>query len=338
MTEQQPNISNYDVTDAAIEALKVEFSGLTATDTQGYKDVTKAIAKVRTYRTSTDKKRLELNAEAQKHIKEINAEAKVIIAKLQAVEDPLKELKQAVDDEKARIKAEAERVERERVEGIELRINEMRNIPFELTRTLGVDSSVIKAEIAKLERVEITEENFAELIPTAIGVREEALNKLDAMGLAAVERENERLRLEEQKREQDSAAATQAAVAEKNRLEQEAKEKALADERATLEAEKLELEEKQQAATKDSEAPTVNTQLEEPKPMVADPVPTNEDGIIQPRQNDRIELITYAYGIMMANREILLEPGGRNPQTGDYYLDEWLSNADKYLHGAENAA
>ena len=102
---------DYSITDAAIQELHANYDGMDAT--KDYEGVKKAIAACRKLRTSVEKKRKELVADAVKWQKAVNTEAKRVTGLIAEVEDPLKDSKQLVDDEKERLRLEEERRKKE---------------------------------------------------------------------------------------------------------------------------------------------------------------------------------------------------------------------------------
>lgn len=103
---------SYHVGDKDIALMREKYSGLAINDSKSYEVVRLAIADCRTTRVALDKRRLELNAEAQKHIKDVNGAAKTMIAAISSIEDPLQALKDAEDARKAKEKADREAAER----------------------------------------------------------------------------------------------------------------------------------------------------------------------------------------------------------------------------------
>ena len=85
------------ISDAAIAEFREKFSGLSADTKEGYEDVRRAIAVCRTTRTGIERKRKELNQDAQAWIKIVNSEAARLTIEVESIEDPLKAMKQAVD-------------------------------------------------------------------------------------------------------------------------------------------------------------------------------------------------------------------------------------------------
>lgn len=118
---------DYSITDAAIGELHQKYDGLDAR--QDYEGVTKAIAACRKLRTSVEKKRKSLVADAVAWQKAVNTEAKRVTGLIAEVEDPLKISKQDVDDAAERARLEEER--RKEEEAQRAREEEMRKLQEE---------------------------------------------------------------------------------------------------------------------------------------------------------------------------------------------------------------
>lgn len=123
-------VIDYNVTNNAIVELQKKYTDLKASDKEGYKTVTKALSEVRTLRTSVEKKRKEYKADSLEYGRKIDAEAERVTNLLLNIENPLKTEKENYDNEQARIKAEQERLERERISDILDRIDRIKNAPF----------------------------------------------------------------------------------------------------------------------------------------------------------------------------------------------------------------
>lgn len=106
----------YHVGDKDIAAMREKYSGLAINDFKSYETVRLAIADCRTTRVAVEKRRLELNADAQKHIKAVNGAAKVITAAIESIENPLQLMKDTEDNRKAKEKADKEAAERAKAE------------------------------------------------------------------------------------------------------------------------------------------------------------------------------------------------------------------------------
>jgi chromosome segregation ATPase len=174
----EKNIIKYNVTDEAILNLSKDYSRLQIEpgNAKHYKLVTEAIGAVRKLRTSVEKKRKELKAEALEYGRKVDGEAKRITGKLLAIEDPLKEKKKTEDDRKAKIKAEKEEAARKRKEAIEKDIASIRDLIVDIS-SLDIESlENLKTEVSAIE---ITTERFAEFGIVAMQTKDSVLGVID---------------------------------------------------------------------------------------------------------------------------------------------------------------
>src|SRR5258708_2423843 len=111
-TTEAGKLVKYSPSDAAIAEIKEKCLPLKADTPQGYELVRVALGEIRTLRTSIEKRRVELKADALAWGRKVDSEAHRITNLLLEIEEPLKAKKQIVDDEK-------ERVAREKVEAAE---------------------------------------------------------------------------------------------------------------------------------------------------------------------------------------------------------------------------
>ncbi|WP_157661659.1 hypothetical protein [Burkholderia ubonensis] len=184
--------------------------------------------------------------------KAVIAEEKRLVALAEPEETRLQDLRDAWDAEVEREKAAKAAAEKARVDGIRKRIAEIQAIPAML---VGKQSATIAAAIEGLEAVEIAEESFGEFADEAKAVHLMTVSKLNDMlsaqvaheaeqaRLAAEREELARLRVEQEERDRQAAAA---------RAEQEAKDRAErerieAEQRAAREAEETRLRAEREA-------------------------------------------------------------------------------------------
>src|SRR3990167_6370808 len=114
MTETMTNLVSYSVTDAAIATAKAVAITLSADTPKGYEEVRLALADLRGYRVSIEKRRVELKADALDYGRRVDAEAKRLTGLIVEIEEPLSQKKHDVDYEKSRLRAEAE-AEKQRI-------------------------------------------------------------------------------------------------------------------------------------------------------------------------------------------------------------------------------
>lgn len=193
-------------------------------------------------RTTIEKVSKAARDDATKFSKAVIAEENRLIAITSAEEKRLFALRDEWDAEQERIRQEKVLAEQRRMERINQAIASITAIPNNLT---NAKADVIAAAIAELEAVAIVEEFYEEFTDKALYVRSEALETMNTLYAAAVERELEAQRLaEEQARiaEENARLAAERAELERQRQELEAEraraaaEAALAAQRAADEA------------------------------------------------------------------------------------------------------
>ncbi len=221
----------YNITDAAINQLRVQYTGLEITDKSSYKAVISAIADVRGRRTSVEKRRKELKAGALDYGRRVDGEAKRITGLLEEIEEPLKE-KKLTEDSK----------ETKRIAFIQSRIEEIRA----MVPTVPTSSDTLSEVLFDLDTMVIGED-FQEFQEQAEAVRFETAGKINQMityqhQCEKTEREcrEEEQRLEVQKREQETREIE---LAHYEALIENRERKIVAKE-AEIEAEKLEKQER----------------------------------------------------------------------------------------------
>jgi len=269
----------FNVPDSLIAQLKAEYSHMEITNVKSYKAVTKGIARVRSLRTSVEKKRKELKADALAYGKRVDMEARRLTDLILPIENNLKSIKKAEDERKAAIKARKEALEKERVKSIRLRIDAIPPSPEMIPQILKMTAPEIKELQKELDNIVITPDIFQEFTEEAIKVRAEkrimlneyftARIQADAKEIARIrqEKEAEARRVEEEKRlaaikeEQEKEFKK----AEKKRKEEEARLKKIAEEQAKvaarikaeqdkIEAEKRAFQEEQERIKQEAEA------------------------------------------------------------------------------------
>jgi colicin import membrane protein len=112
-------LQKYNMTDAAIAKLGSDYMALTvkdASDTPGYEIVKRARIDIKKRRVEVEKTRVTLKAESLEYGRRVDGEAKRITALLEPIEAHLIGQEKIVEDEKARLKAEAEAKEAERLQ------------------------------------------------------------------------------------------------------------------------------------------------------------------------------------------------------------------------------
>lgn len=243
-------LAEYSPTAAALADLRQRFAGVVwdVSTTKGNAEARAARLELVKLRTGLEAKRKELKAPALERSRLIDAEAARITGEILALEKPIDEQIKA-DEARREAEREAKRqAEARRVQAIADRINAIRALAI---LPAGTKASDIAAGIEHAQGLELFAADFDEQLPAAERARADAVAKLQALHVAAVEHEAEqariaaeraelaRLRAEQMEREQ---AAAEAARVERERVEAEQRA-----ERARLDEERRQIEAAAQA-------------------------------------------------------------------------------------------
>ena len=243
-------IIQYNVSDAAIEELREQYGNVETVEGDAGLALLKAdITVVRTLRTSVEAKRKELKKDALEYGRKVDTEAKRITAKLLEIEEPMKAEKDRFEAIAENERLEALRIDTERVEKIQARIDLQVALPMSL---MGKSADVIAAAIIQLESPD--DFGYQELAGKhALAIMEalpilRKMHGLEVQRVADLETAAERDRLAEIERKELEAER------EKFAAEQRVKDEEAARERAAAEAERkrlADIEEKQLAAERE---------------------------------------------------------------------------------------
>ena len=240
----------FDVSQAGINLLKSKYKDLTITDRQSYQEVVKGIREVRSLRVAVEKRRKELKKDVLAYGRLIDSTARGIVKQLLPIEARLKDLKKEEDNRKLQEKLEKERKERERVETIKAKLQELA-MPDSLCLTQE-SADQIHERILALSQYGIQEEIFQEFTENAIFLRSETISKLQELeGLKRKQEQEERERQLREKalEEERKRLAEEARKAEEARLALEEQARKAEEERLVkekeLEAKARALEEKE---------------------------------------------------------------------------------------------
>lgn len=221
---EETHLAEYDTIEAALTKFKANYEGqvFDVTTTKGMESAKHVRFKVRRTRTDLEKVRKAIKAPALARCKLIDSEAKRLTTAIMEIEQPIDDLIKEEEARKAEIKAEKERVERERVEEIQGCIIALGVMP-----SPGANSTEIRRVLEKRAEVEVGDE-YAEYKEQAQKVLGDAITSLQA------------LLIETEEREEAEAAAKAEREADARRLAEE--RKSLDEEKATLAKEAAELE------------------------------------------------------------------------------------------------
>jgi len=217
----------FDIETAVITALETKYKDLVIHDGKSYAFVMSGLAEYRELRLSVVKGHKKEKEEAKNYCDFLDSEKRRILERLASGENYLKEIRQVWDDQKAAIKAEKERKERERIEGIQENIISL----FPLSVPVDIDATAIENRLIAIKDIEIDPQVFMEFSGQAQAKKEESITALE-------DAYEKRVKWEAEEAERKAEAVRLA----KERVIWEAKEKELAEERRKIEEEKKRLE------------------------------------------------------------------------------------------------
>lgn len=242
-------IAEYSQTAAALSDLRHRYAGVafSVTTTKGMDEAKKARQEVKGYRTALEAKRKEIKAPALERCRLIDDEAKTITAALLELEEPIDQQIKAEEARKEAEKAAKAEAERIRVQSIQDRIS---NIRSAVGSAVGRTFSGISQLLSDTGAMVIGSE-FEEFQEHAQSAKDETLEKLREMQIAAKAREDEEARIKAEQEAEAARIAAERAELAKLRAEQEARDREAASTRAEQERkdrEAREAVEREQAA------------------------------------------------------------------------------------------
>ena len=261
--EPSKAIKLYKITPAEIAAKLKDYDHLKVIegDTESYKEVRAALTILVHTRTGIDAHRLQLGVKLRKSLGHINKAGGMLIEPMAPYENRFSLELKAEDDRKTAIKAKKDRIERERVEGIQTKIAAIRGMILGCA-LMGVQE--LQEISKKLEDmtigddfIEFTDEAEKVLDTTYTAVQDAIATRIK-LDKEAEERKAEAERLKEVGRKQ---AAAQAKIAEAQKKIDDDKAKLEADKKADEDRKKQEALEK--AATEKAEAAAAQKVLDD---------------------------------------------------------------------------
>ena len=237
----------YSKTESALAALRTKHAGVVfdLTTAKGDKDARSARLELVTLRTGLEKKRKEFKAPALALGKKIDSEAERITAEIVVLETFIDLQIKADEKRRADEKAEKERIEALRVQGLRDKIAGIRAC---LVRCNGITAERIAKGIAQVEQLNVSSDAFDELASEAQVAKVETLSAMVALHTATAEREADAARVDAQRvenermagvlKDQADALAAQQAAIDKAADELKAAQDAAAKESSRLEAER----------------------------------------------------------------------------------------------------
>lgn len=205
-------------------------------DTEGYRQVTEAIAVIRTSRVNVEKKRKLLKADALEFGRKVDSRAKELTAMLEPLEESLKAKRDVIDNEKERIKQEKEQAEQRRIDG---RLKQLFDLGAQFNGvTYYIGNTMTTGTMVK----EMKDDEFSALVKSFEAEAQRVIaEEKERARQEEIERENERLRLENERKEQER-------IAEERRIENERLQKELDEQRKEIERINQEAEQRRREA------------------------------------------------------------------------------------------
>ena len=232
-------VVEYNIETAVIESLKSKYDIQEIKNGRDYAFVMAGLAEYRELRLRIDERHKELKKDALEYGRAVDTEKNRLKGLLEPGEVHLKAVRQAEDDRKSTIKAEKERIERERVDKIRMSISSIQQL---VRIDLTMSSEEIEKRLSELENFQITEEVFQELTTEAQTVFDETFANIQIALISRIEWEKE---------EKARQAVTERL--EKIQLEQEIERQKIDEEKRIIQEEKdwIEAEKKAEKERKD---------------------------------------------------------------------------------------
>lgn len=225
-------IQEYSSTEAGLSVLRDRLQGVVydVATTAGMESAKKDRRELVSLRTTLEAKRKEIKQPALDRCKMIDEEAKRIVAEIVALEDPIDRQIKAEEARKEAARQEKIEAERKRVEAIKEKIAKITALPLQVVTVSAAEVAEFITNVAA--HVVITEEEYQEWAPMATTAKEEALQALEeirsvkvaseveATRIQAEREEQERLRVEEEKRPKKSGSGRKRRCGRKKRRSQ----------------------------------------------------------------------------------------------------------------------
>lgn len=218
----------YSKTEAMLAELRKKHAGVVfdLTTTKGDKEARAARLELVKLRTSLEAKRVEFKAPALAFGKKIDTEAKRITDEIRVLELFIDKQITADEDRRAVEKAERDRIEALRIQGLRDKIAGIRSC---LGKCRGITAERIANGIEQVGRIDVSEAVFFELAGEALSAKTETIAEMRILHTEAVAREAELAKIEEQRIENERIAAQNKAQADAMAAQQAALDKAAAD-------------------------------------------------------------------------------------------------------------
>ncbi len=211
MTKQSKALVKFDFDVAVITALDAKYKDMQITDGKSYALVMAGIAEYRELRLSIDDMHKQLKKDIIEAGRSLDGDKNRLKGLLEPGETRLKEIRQVEDDRKDAIREDKARLERERTDAIQVKINGIRGLRIVQH---NVASHTIEESLILLTGMKISKEVYMEFTDQAIQEKKESISGLEE-ALAErlqfekdeAERKIEAERLEIQRKDQEAAQA-----------------------------------------------------------------------------------------------------------------------------------
>ncbi len=297
-------VQKYNITDAAIQAMKSEYMPLKVSgieDKEGYETVRAARLVVKTKRCEVEKTRQELKEESIRYGRAVDAEAKRITALLVPIEEYLQSQEKIIDDEKKRIDKEKADKEIARVQllvdelfkyGVVVNFQMVQEMTPEqykerLDKAINDHNNKLVKEKAEMEAKKAEQERLDKIKAEqeAENTRLMVIRKEQEAKEAAIKAEQQKI-IDQQKAIEDQKRKE---AEEKVRKEEIEKAQKVAAEKAVKDAEEKARIEKVEAERKEKERIAEERRLEEIRP-------------------DKEKLLAFAHTLELIEPPILKDP------------------------------
>lgn len=193
------DVAEFNQTEAAIAELKQRYQGLVFdfSKKSALPEAKKARSELRSLRTGLESLREALKKPVLERGRQIDTEAKRITEQLLNLENPLAKQIELEEQRREKEKREAEERERMRIQRLQERMNQLRDIPVIAT---GWKAAQVLEKLAEIEASPIADD-FDEFKDLAVLARQEVIDRLKSIGAAKQASEAEEARIRQQREE-----------------------------------------------------------------------------------------------------------------------------------------
>ena len=287
-------VVKYDIETAVITALDAKYADVVIKDAASYAFVMSGLREYREHRLAVDEWHKGKKQSALEYSQALDAEKRRVKGLLEPGEQHLKDVRQVEDDRKAKIKAEKDRIEKERIDGIQAKIVDLERYP---SLTTGLNSDSVASMCDAIVAVQITEEEYQEFTEQAKAAKLATLSALDDIyndkviqEQEAAERKAEIAQIEKLRAEQAKAEVKMHEELRKIELEKQAVQKIIDDEKEKRDRAEFERKAQEQAKEQAKRHAEQEAQQKE-KESIAAQIEAKRQADLRP---DKEKLIAFA--------------------------------------------